>query len=76
TCSAGIARVGLPFLKVYCRLNGSQPLYTRDSLSILQTGHKEISCDKAGRCLGFNPRPIEETLRDTFQWFEASGFMD
>ena len=75
TCSAGLARIGLPFLKVYCRLNGSQPLYTRDSLRIFQTGHKGISCAKAGRCLGFNPRPIEETLRDTFEWFEANGFM-
>ncbi len=76
TCSAGLARVGLPFLGLYCRLNGSQPLYTRDSLRILQTGHKEISSAKAGRYLGFNPRPIEETLKDTFEWFEANGFMD
>jgi dihydroflavonol-4-reductase len=76
TCTPGLARLGLPFLKLYCRLIGSQPLYTRDSLRILQTGHKEISCDKAGRCLGFNPRPIEETLRDTFKWFKANGYMD
>lgn len=76
TCSAGLAKVGLPFLKLYCRLNGSQPLYTRDSLRILQTGHKEISSAKAERFLRFNPRPIEETLRDTFEWFEAHGFMD
>lgn len=76
TCSPGLARIGLPFLKLYCRLNSTQPLYTRDSLKILQTGHSRVSCEKARKRLGFNPRPIEETLRDTFDWFRANGFLD
>ncbi len=76
TCSSGLARIGLPFLKLYCRLNSTQPLYTKDSLKILQTGHSRISSEKAKKSLGFIPRPIEETLRDTYDWYRANGLMD
>lgn len=76
TCSLGLARIGLPFLKLYCRLSKTQPLYTRDSLSILKTGHHNISSEKAKKSLGFNPRPIEETLKDTFRWFRTNNFID
>ena len=76
TCSAGLARIGLPFLKLYCQLKGTQPLYTKDSLKILQTAHKRISSKKAKKSLGFIPRPIEETLRDTYDWYRKNGFMD
>ncbi len=76
TCSPGLARIGLPFLKLYCRLNSTQPLYTKDSLKILQTGHSRVSCEKARKRLGFNPRPMEETLRNTFDWYKANGFLD
>ena len=76
TFSAGLAWIGLPFLKLYCRLNSTQPLYTGDSLSILSRGHRNISSEKAKRSLGFNPRPIEETLKDTFNWFRRNGFID
>lgn len=76
TCSPGLARAGLPFLKLYCRLNSTQPLYTKDSLEILQTGHSRISSEKARKTLGFNARPMEETLRDTFDWYRENGFLD
>ncbi len=76
TCSPGLARIGLPFLKLYCRLNSTQPLYTKDSLKILQTSHNQVSYEKARTHFGFNPRPIEETIRDTFDWYRANGFMD
>jgi dihydroflavonol-4-reductase len=76
TCSPGLARIGLPFLKLYGVLRRTQPLYTKDSLDILKTGHSCVSYEKANRCLGYRPRPIEETLRDTFDWFSTNGFMD
>jgi len=57
-------------------LNSTQPLYTKDSLKILQTAHSHVSCEKARKRLGFNPRPMEETLRDTFEWYKMNGFMD
>jgi dihydroflavonol-4-reductase len=76
TCSTGVARIGLPLLNLYCKLSGTQPLYTKDSLKILKTGHSHVSCEKANRCLGYKARSIEETLRDTFDWFTTNDFMD
>ncbi|UCE20995.1 MAG: NAD-dependent epimerase/dehydratase family protein [Candidatus Aminicenantes bacterium] len=76
TCSIGLARFGLPFLKLYGLLSGTPPLYTKDSLKILKTGHNHISCEKANRCFGYTRRPIEDTLRDTFEWFRSNRFMD
>ena len=35
--------------------------------------HREISCAKAERELNYAPRPLEETLRDAFLWFEEKG---
>lgn len=38
--------------------------------------HRLISHEKASRELGFSPRPIEETIRDTIDWFISSGMLD
>lgn len=71
-----LAQIALPFLRLYCRLNGTEPLYTRDSLTIIQTGHKNISYEKASRDLGFSSRPIEHTIKDTIDWFRQNGFLN
>ncbi len=38
--------------------------------------HRLISHEKASRELGYAPRPIEETIRDTIDWFISSGILD
>jgi dihydroflavonol-4-reductase len=34
-----------------------------------------FSVEKARRFLGFNPRPIEEALRDAVDWFRENGYL-
>ena len=34
-----------------------------------------FSNEKARRILGFNPRPVEEALRDAVAWFRESGYL-
>jgi dihydroflavonol-4-reductase len=34
-----------------------------------------FSTEKARRALGFNPRPIEEALRDAVDWFRENGYL-
>ena len=34
-----------------------------------------FSSEKAKRVLGFNPRPIEEALRDAVDWFRRNGYI-
>ena len=55
-------------------LSSKYPAFTRDAL-IAVSKHREISCAKAGRELGYAPRPLEESLRDTFNWFREQGYL-
>jgi dihydroflavonol-4-reductase len=34
-----------------------------------------FSIEKAKRVLGFNPRPVEEGLRDAVDWFQENGYL-
>ena len=74
-CPHGIARLGLPFINLYCRLRDTDALYTKDSLRTLRTSHRNISHEKARRELDYDPRPLMETLRDTLDWFEAQKYL-
>jgi dihydroflavonol-4-reductase len=75
TCPNWLARFGLPFINLYCSLTDKEPLYTRDALYTLRMSHKNISHKKAARFLGYKPRPFEETLKDTLDWFQKQGFL-
>ncbi|MDX2246497.1 MAG: NAD-dependent epimerase/dehydratase family protein [Bacteroidia bacterium] len=63
-----VARLGLPFIQLYVSLTHRPPLYTRESLDTLRDGNPMISCQKAQKALGYRPRPVEETLKDTMDW--------
>jgi dihydroflavonol-4-reductase len=68
-----LARVGAPFLGAWCKVTGGRPLYTSESLHILTRSHPDIRGDKAVRELGYHARPLEETVRDSWDWFRAAG---
>ncbi|HTX87650.1 MAG TPA: NAD-dependent epimerase/dehydratase family protein [Bacteroidales bacterium] len=70
-----VARVGLPFITLYSRITGADPLYTSESLEIISKGSRHISNEKARKELGFNPRPLEDTIADIFQWFAEAGYL-
>jgi dihydroflavonol-4-reductase len=38
--------------------------------------HRNISHAKATRELGYQPRPFEDTVRDTLEWFRQAGLLD
>ena len=63
----------------YCSLAvattlGKTPKLTPYSLKVIRTRHS-VSHDKASRELGYNPRPVEETIRDTIDWFNERGML-
>ena len=64
-----VARLGLPFAHMLDRLVPGEPLFTAESLAIVEHGRRAISHAKAARALGFRPRALEETLSDTLGWF-------
>ena len=68
-----LARAGLPFARIADYVLNHQPLFTNESLHIIEHASKEISHAKAARDLTFKPRPVEETLRGTFRWWKNHG---
>lgn len=75
TGPAFLAKVGLPFITLYARFKNEDPLYTSNSLEILKNSNSKISHAKATSELEYNPRPLEETLRDTFEWYVQNGLI-
>ena len=59
--------VGLPFITAKAKLTGSEPMYTSEVILTTAQG-KNISCEKATKELDYNPRPLEESIRDTLHW--------
>ena len=70
-----LAEIGVPFLKAWARICRNKPLYTKESIRILQSAHPNKSSEKAQRELGYSSRPFQVTLRDTIQWFEENGYL-
>jgi dihydroflavonol-4-reductase len=69
-----VARLGVPFFAVVGKVQRAEPLYTHESLTVLQSKHK-FDTAKARRDLGYAPRPLEDTLRDTYAWFKSAGML-
>jgi len=71
-----LAKTGVPFLKLFAAIQNKPPLYTRDMLDILMNSNKNISHEKASNELNYNPRPIEDTIKDTYDWFKQNGMIE
>lgn len=67
-----LAKLVAPFAVLWSRLTGRRPLFTPESIQILEC-HQSIDTDKAARELGFVARPLEDTIRDSLQWFADNG---
>lgn len=72
--SIRVASLGVPFAAMYGRVRNQEPLYTHESLGTLDRKCR-VSNAKARRELGFDPRPIEHTIRDTYDWFAGAGML-
>jgi dihydroflavonol-4-reductase len=70
-----IGKAGLPFIKFMAYLKKKEPLYTNEALEAIIAGNRCISGAKAMHELNYSIRPLEETLRDTFHWFQDMGYL-
>jgi dihydroflavonol-4-reductase len=69
-----LARVGAPVMDALGRTTGWEPLYTSESLHALRGG--KIDSSKAKAELGHDPRPLAETVRDIYAWFDQAGMLE
>jgi len=57
------------------KIRGTTPKFTPAAIVAIQS-HRLISHDKATRELGYAARPLEDTVRDTLEWFRGAGLLD
>ena len=73
-CPPWLAMMGAPFSVATAKIRGKRPQYTVDSIKALQK-HALISHAKATRELGYQPRPLKDTIADTYAWFFETGML-
>ncbi|HUX55987.1 MAG TPA: NAD-dependent epimerase/dehydratase family protein [Bacteroidales bacterium] len=71
-----LARLACPFFQIYSSVTKKEPLYTYQSLDILVNSPVNISNAKARKDMGYEPRPLEQTLIDTFNWYRGNNFIN
>jgi dihydroflavonol-4-reductase len=57
------------------RMQDKVPKFTPGAIRSIQM-HRHISHAKATRELGYQPRPFEDTVRDTLEWFRQAGLLE
>lgn len=62
-----LARLGAKITPYYYRLTKKRPKFTDYSLETLQS-NSDVCCEKAKRELGYEPRGLTDTIKDTVQW--------
>jgi dihydroflavonol-4-reductase len=58
---------------VYYKVFGVKPVFTTFSIKTVRS-NSYFSYKKAKNELGYEPRPIEQTLKDTYFWFKENEF--
>ena len=67
-----MAKLAAPGFEWYAKHKHRRPLYTKYSLYTLQSNDR-FSHDKATSELGYRPRDLYETIRDTVRWYYKSN---
>lgn len=74
TAPRWLAGLAAPTLEAWAKLHGREPRFSKFTLHTL-VNHQHVSHQKATRELGYQPRPLLDTLRDTLEWFGQAGMM-
>jgi dihydroflavonol-4-reductase len=68
-----MAYLGIGPLHFWSSLQGRRSLYTRQSLEAALTSNHHVRHDRATADLGYQPRPLAETVTDTVNWLTETG---
>ena len=68
TLPVRLARFAASFTPFYYRLSGEKPRFTSYSIETVMS-NSNISSKKARETLGYNPRSMRESMRDTITWW-------
>lgn len=69
-----MAKLAAPFMELDAKRRHRRPLYTRYSLHALCSNDR-FSHDKATKELGYQPRDLRQTIRDTVSWLQQQAVL-
>ena len=69
-----MAKMFAPIMEWFAKIKHRRPLYTKYSLHTLKTKDR-FSHDKATHDIGYKPRGLRDTIRDTIFWFKLTKKM-
>lgn len=70
-----VARLFAPVVSTFDRIRGKRQLFTPISMDELNS-NRHLSHEKASKRLGYEPRPLKETITDTLDWFTNNGYLE
>ncbi|MEI6124483.1 MAG: NAD-dependent epimerase/dehydratase family protein [Bacteroidota bacterium] len=73
-CPLWLAKFGMPLMKYFVDKE-NRLVFNKQTIEILESGHRNISSAKAKKELNFTCRPLEESIHDAFYWFRNNGYL-
>ena len=67
-------RAILPFETLAAKIQGREVLFNAEVLHAARSPH--MINDKAKAELGFNPRPVNEAFKATYEWFDKMNWLN
>lgn len=67
----GIIDLAAPIMEVFYKVSGQSPIFTRYAVRKL-VSNCNFSFEKARRELGYNPRPLRDSLKDSLEWIKET----
>jgi len=73
-CPMGLAMVGVKVADFISRVSGRDLLVSSEAMQAL-TLRTHVCLERAERELGYHPRPMEDTIKDTYRFFRTQGWL-
>ncbi|MFC2067784.1 NAD-dependent epimerase/dehydratase family protein [Chloroflexota bacterium] len=69
-----LAKPIAPLISALDRIRRKRPLFTSISIKELNS-NRDLSHVKASKEIGYKPRPLQDTITDTIDWFKVNGLI-
>ena len=74
-CPTWLVRGAIPVISGWSKIRGTTPVLNHEALDLLNQSPK-IDTTHARNVLGYKPRPITETIEDSYQFFAQQGMIE
>lgn len=68
-----LMRVLAVLMEGWAKMTRTHPLFTREAIDAVKNGHPNMDNSKAVQELGHQCRPLEESIRDFYNWYQKQN---